>query len=90
MDDPVSLLLKAALRHVINEPNAESGFARIRELTGSDLDDAILAEAVHRCLASGLVRDPVRLPAGALQCYWHLELTPQGVAAARAQLDRTD
>jgi hypothetical protein len=36
--------------------------------------DALAAEYIH---------DPVRLPAGALHCHWHLELTPNGVEAAR-------
>jgi hypothetical protein len=43
---------------------------------------------VAACLRDGLIREPVRLPEGALQCHWHLELTPKGVAAARAALDR--
>jgi hypothetical protein len=34
-----------------------------------------------------LIQEPIRLPEGALQCHWHLELTPKGVQVARALLD---
>ena len=40
-------------------------------------------DAVAACLRDGLIREPIRLPEGALQCHWHLELTPKGVAEAR-------
>ena len=83
------MLLLVGLHHIVDEPNVESGFARIRALAGSTLDDATLAEAVNRCLAAGLIREPVRLPEGALQCRWRLELTPRGLAAARDRLDKT-
>ena len=33
-------------------------------------------------LRDGLIREPIRLPEGALQCHWHLELTPKGVAGS--------
>ena len=46
--------------------------------------DAVAHLLVAACLRDGLIREPVRLPAGALQCHWRLELTPDGVAAARA------
>jgi hypothetical protein len=41
-------------------------------------------DAVGACLRDGLIREPIRLPEGALQCHWHLELTPAGVATARS------
>ena len=42
-----------------------------------------LAEAVQSAVAAGLLYEPVRLPPGALQCHWHLELTPAGKQALR-------
>ena len=81
-----SLLLTTAFRHVINEPNIEAGFARFAVLTGDALGYDAFRDAIAACLRDGLIREPVRLPEGALQCHWHLELTPQGVAAAREAL----
>ena len=82
MHDVLASVLRTAYRHGINEPNAEAGFARIRELTRSTLSDASLAEAVSACVAAHYIKDPVRLEEGSLQCRWKLELTAQGVAAA--------
>jgi hypothetical protein len=90
MHDVVLMLLQVAFRHAITAPNVESGFSRIRALTESDVEDAILAKAIDTCVAASWVREPVRLPEGALQCHWRLELTPQGVAAARAHLTRAE
>jgi hypothetical protein len=89
-NDAVTVLLSAAFDHVVDEPNVESGFARIRALAGSSLDDATLAQAVNTCLSASLIREPVRLPEGALQCHWRLELTPRGLAEARARLNKTE
>jgi hypothetical protein len=86
MEEGVALLLRLAFRHPFREPNAEAGFARIRALTGAALDDAAIADAVSACIGEGLIRDPVQLPPGALQCHWGLSLTAKGVAAARALL----
>ena len=72
-----SLLLTTAFRHRISEPNIEAGFERFRSV------------AVAACLREGLIREPIRLPEGALQCHWHLELTPAGVHAARRLLDQS-
>jgi hypothetical protein len=73
------LLLLAAFRYRIEEPGFESGLLRLATIVGHELDPtnfhAVLAEA----LANGYIRDPIRLPPGALQCHWHLELTPVGV-----------
>ena len=77
-----SLLLTTAFRHVINEPNIEAAFERFRLITcQGDYDK--FREAVAVCVRDGLIREPVRLPEGALQCHWHLELTPKGVEAVR-------
>ena len=52
-------------------------------LTGKPVRYEAFCNAVAACLRDGLIREPIRLPEGALQCHWHLELTPAGVAAAR-------
>jgi hypothetical protein len=79
-------LLVGAYRHVINEPNIEAGFERFRAISGHAIDFQMFCDAVAACLREGLIREPIRLPEGALQCHWHLELTPKGVAAARVLL----
>jgi hypothetical protein len=84
--DAATLLLTAAFHHTINEPNIESGFARFVELVGQDVDFESFCDAVAASLRDGLIREPVRLPEGALQCHWYLELTPKGVATARTLL----
>ena len=86
-NDAVTVLLSAAFDHVVDEANVEAGFARIRALAGSNLDDATLAQALSTCLSAGLIHEPVRLPEGALHCHWRLELTRPGLAAARARLN---
>ncbi len=85
---PRDLLLRTAFRNVINEPNIEAGFQRFAALTDNGIDFGTFSDAVATCLRDGLIREPVRLPEGALQCHWHLELTPKGVAAVRATLAR--
>jgi hypothetical protein len=82
--DAKSMLLTTAFRHTINESNLEAGFERFRSIAGDVLHYGIFCDAVATCLREGLIREPVRLPEGALQCHWHLELTPKGVAASRA------
>ena len=84
--DAIGLLLTTAFRHQINEPNIEAGYARFATLTEQDIGVDAFCDAVAACLRDGLIREPIRLPEGALQCHWHLELTPQGVAAARGLL----
>ncbi len=86
--DARGLLLSTALRNVINEPNIEAGFQRFAALTRDAIDFGTFSEVMAACLRDGLIREPIRLPEGALQCHWHLELTPKGVSAARAALDR--
>jgi hypothetical protein len=87
--DTRALLLAAAFRHRINEPNIETGFARFLELAGQTVSYDEFLAAVAACLRDNLIREPIRLPEGALQCHWHLELTSAGVAAARQHLANT-
>jgi hypothetical protein len=86
--DTKSLLLTAACRHAINEPNIEAGFERVRAVAGEPVDYQAFCDAVAACVREGLIREPVRLPEGALQCHWHLELTPKGVEVARTFIRR--
>ena len=81
--DAVALLLTTALTHRIREANLEAGFERFSTLTGGAVSYGAFCDAVAASVRDGLVREPIRLPEGALQCHWHLELTPGGVAAAR-------
>lgn len=83
-------LLDALVRHVfrdrITAPNADDG---IELLAGGAACDASADEwraALADALAAGYLYDPVRLPEGALQCHWHLELTPLGVEQTRKDL----
>jgi hypothetical protein len=81
--DARTLLLTTAFRHRIHEPNIEAGFERFLALAGQLTAYGAFLETVAACLREGLIREPVRLPEGALQCHWHLELTPEGVETAR-------
>lgn len=82
----VSLLLATAYRHIIHEPNIETAHDRFVAISGSTVSYEAFCDAVAACLRDGLIREPIRLPEGALQCHWHLELTPAGIQAARAAL----
>ncbi len=82
--DARSLLLTTAFRNVINQPNIEAGFEQFAALTDGTATYEAFCDAVATCLRDGLIREPIRLPEGALQCHWHLELTPKGAAMARA------
>jgi hypothetical protein len=90
MADPLATLLRVAYRHRVTAANADEAFARIRDIAGEPLEAPALHEApafheaVAAALAAGLIREPVRLPPGSLQCHWRLELTPAGVERARA------
>jgi len=84
--DVATLLLTAAFRYRINEPYIEMGFERFISLTGRVVAYDSFRGAVASCLRDGVIREPIRLPEGALQCHWHLELTPLGVAQARNYL----
>ena len=85
MTDPVATRVAEAFRHRLNETNIEAGYDRFAALTGGALDFDAFRAAVAEAQRRGLIREPIRLPEGALQCHWHLELTPSGVAAAREQ-----
>ena len=78
--DATSLLLSTAYRHRIIEPNIEAGYARVRALTDPALDYQAFCDAIGTCLRQGLIHEPIRLPEGALQCHWHLELTAKGLS----------
>jgi len=80
---PTEAVLFAAWKGAVTADNAEDGFDRLRTITGSALTNAEIADAVAECLRRKLVRDPVRLPEGALQCHWTLELTQAGADALR-------
>ncbi len=84
--DAKTLLLITAFRHRINEPNIEAGFEQLNALTTQPVIYDAFLEALAGCLLEGLICEPIRLPEGALQCHWHLELTPAGVAKARRLL----
>jgi hypothetical protein len=85
--DPVALLLLTAFRHTVSEPNVEAGCARVQELAGQPLSAEDFHTALATCLRDGLIREPVRLPEGALQCHWRLELTPAGAETTRRIID---
>jgi hypothetical protein len=84
--DAKAVLLTTAFHHRIVEANVEAGLRRVAELAQAHVSGHALHDAIASCLRDGLIREPVRLPEGALQCHWHLELTPKGVAAARTLL----
>jgi hypothetical protein len=85
--DTKSLLLITAFRHVIHEPNIEAAHARFQAIAGGPVEYEAFRDAVGAALHERLIREPIRLPEGALQCHWHLELTPKGVQVVRALLD---
>lgn len=74
-----ALLLLLAFRHRIEEPDLDSGLRRVATIAGQDVDPNACHAALAGALADGYIRDPIQLRPGALQCHWHLELTPQGV-----------
>jgi hypothetical protein len=84
MNEAQIALLTVAFRHVLREPNIEAGYQRFRAINGDAVDYAAFCDAVAGLLRERLIYEPIRLPEGALQCHWHLELTARGVAAARA------
>jgi hypothetical protein len=81
--DAKPLLLTTALRNVIDEPNIDSGYTCFVALADRAVTYDAFCDAVAACLRDRLIHEPIRLPEGALQCHWHLELTPAGVATAR-------
>jgi hypothetical protein len=79
-----TLLPLLAFRHRIQEADSTEGRARIEAIAGQPIDPAEFAAALARLLNSGLIHDPVTLSAGALQCHWRLDLTPEGFASVQA------
>jgi hypothetical protein len=75
-------LLLVIFRQRITAPDSDAGLAHLAASAGGDPLEEDWRAAVADALAAGYVHDPVRLPAGALQCHWHLELTPKGVETA--------
>ena len=88
--DVKRIVLEVAFRHQIREPTIELAYERFSALTNAAISEAEFREAIASCLHERLIREPVRLPEAALQCHWHLELTPAGVAAARAVMKDQD
>lgn len=78
-------LLRLAFRRGITAPDADSGIEELAREADVQAPPEAWREAVAEALAAGLIHDPVRLMAGALQCHWRLELTPVGVDAARKE-----
>jgi len=76
-------LLAVVFHHRIMAPDAETGIAQLAAIANQDNAVEAWHKVVSEAIAAGYVYDPVRLNPGALQCHWHLELTPQGVEAAR-------
>ena len=76
-------LLLVIFRQRITAPDSDAGVAHLAASTDRDATADEWRTAVADALAAGLIRDPDRLLAGALQCHWHLELTPNGVETAR-------
>ncbi len=77
-------VLFIAFHHSIDEPNIETAFERFQQLTNILAYDTF-RDAIDLCLRDGLIRDPIRIEEGALQCHWKLELAPKGVELARKQ-----
>ena len=80
-----TLLLTVALRHRIEDSDAGTALHRFAAAAGHAVDATAFAEAVARAVAAGDLYDPVRIPEGALQCRWALEITPAGAAKVLAR-----
>lgn len=85
--DARALLLTTAFHHSISEPNIEAGYAVFAAIVGEEIGLDGFCDAVAAAVRDGLIREPIRLPEGALQCHWHLELSPGGVAVARSLME---
>ena len=75
-------LLRLVFQRPIIADTMEEGLDLLIRRLNRDMPRAEIAAAVQDAVTSGLAYEPVRLPPGALQCHWHLELTPGGQAAA--------
>ena len=79
-------LLLAAFRHTVRESGIGEALERFEQLTGRPVDEDAFRSAVARLVARDAIADPVRIPPGALQCCWALELTPTGFQEVSDQL----
>lgn len=79
----VDALVLHVFRNRITAPNADAGIELLAARARCDATTDEWRSAVTDALAAGYLHDPIRLPEGALQCHWHLELTPLGVEVAR-------
>lgn len=79
----LATLLSVVFRERIIEPDIDAGIARLAAIGEQTVTPEAWRAAVTEAVWAGYIHDPVRLQAGALQCHWHLELTPQGVEAVR-------
>ncbi|MGE0417614.1 MAG: hypothetical protein AB7O80_12475 [Acetobacteraceae bacterium] len=84
MTDLCATILDVATRQPIRESDFEAGYEAFVARTGLSPTRQDFADAVAALVAKRLVRDPVRLMEGALQCRWHLEATPAGRDAGGA------
>ena len=84
MHEVQSALLTTAFHNIISAPTIEAGYDHFRSISGIAATFQEFCDAVVDCLREGLIHEPIRLPEGALQCHWHLELTPDGIEIARS------
>lgn len=82
-DELTSTVLQVAFHQRLTAPDADTGLGLLAQAAGRTAEPDAWRAAVAEAVFDGLLHDPVRLPEGALQCHWHLELTPKGVAAVR-------
>ena len=86
MGQNLQTLIAVAFHNRILAPNLEEAYLQFSKISPRVMSLDAFSAAVRICLQCGLIREPIRLPEGALQCHWHLELTPAGVTAARLVL----
>jgi hypothetical protein len=84
-----TLLLLIAFRRQPREANADAGHVRIEAIVGRPVGATDFAAAIRRLLDDRLIHDPVFLAAGALQCHWRLEPTPEGFAVVQALMQKS-
>jgi hypothetical protein len=84
--DLKTLLLLIAFRNRVGAPDVDAGLLRFEAIAGQPIDAGDFHAALADALAEGHLHDPVRLPPGALQCHWQLELTPRGVSRVETLL----
>ena len=86
-------VLRTVLEQSVVAETMEDGLDLLIQRLGANISRATVAAAVQQAVAEGLAYEPVRLPPGALQCHWHLELTPHGqetALRARGFTSKTD